>query len=261
MAERIIAYLKREKISFTVFDSKWPQTLTAFTEVWIVGGDGTLNYFLNQFTDNSLPLVIFPGGSGNDFHWALYGDIEVGEQIEKVLNGRVLKVDAGLCNGRWFLNGVGIGFDGAIVHDLIGKSKLAGKASYLLSILKNIVGYREKSCVIVMDEAIVSQECMMISVANGRRYGGGFHVTPKALLADGLLDVNIVGKVPPMRRLKYLPIIEKGKHLDLPFVQYHTSKKVRITSNYTLHAHLDGEYMASNSFDIEIMPNKIAFVV
>jgi diacylglycerol kinase (ATP) len=261
MTERIVQYLKSKGVAFALFDSQWPVTLEGFFEVWIVGGDGTLNYFLNQYTDNELPLVIFPGGSGNDFHWALYGHIEVEEQIERVLHGQIKKVDAGLCNGQWFINGVGIGFDGAIIHDLIGKSKLAGKASYLLSILKNIVGYTEKSCVTIMDSAIISQECMMISVANGSRYGGAFHVAPKALLDDGLLDINIVGRIPPLRRVKYLPVIERGEHLDLPFVQYYTSQKINISSYHTLHAHLDGEYMASNKFEIEVIPNKIAFVV
>ena len=112
-----------------------------------------------------------------------------------------------------------------------------------------------------MDSAIISLECMMISVANGVRYGGDFYVTPKASLTDGLLDINIVGRVPPLRRIKYLPVLEKGEHLELPFIQYYTSKKVSVSSPHTLHAHLDGEYMASQTFEIEILPNKIAFVV
>ena len=261
MADRIASRLKRKDVAFALYSTQWPTDLKNFTEIWIVGGDGTLNYFLNHYAGNELPLVIFPGGSGNDFHWALYGDIQVEDQVEKVLQGQVQKVDAGICNGLWFINGVGIGFDGAIIHDMMGKSKIAGKASYLLAILKNIVGYTEKSCVTVMDSAIISQECMMISVANGVRYGGDFYVTPKASLTDGLLDINIVGRVPPLHRIKYLPVLEKGEHLDLPFIQYYTSKKVSVSSSHTLHAHLDGEYMASEIFEIEVVPNKIAFVV
>ena len=261
MADRIISSLKRKGIPFGLFNSQWPAELKNFTEVWIVGGDGTLNYFLNHYTDNTLPLVIFPGGSGNDFHWALYGDIQVEDQVEKVLQGRVQLIDAGTCNGLWFINGVGIGFDGAIIHDMIGKSKIVGKASYLLAVLKNIVSYTERSSVIVMDSAITSQECMMISVANGVRYGGGFYVTPKASLTDGLLDINIVGRIPPLRRIKYMPLLEKGEHLGLPFVQYYTSKKVSVTSSHTLHAHLDGEYLANTTFDIELVPSKVAFFV
>jgi YegS/Rv2252/BmrU family lipid kinase len=261
MADQIVNRLKQKSVTFSVFSTQWPTDLIDFTQVWLVGGDGTLNYFLNHYTNNELPLVIFPGGSGNDFHWALYGDIQVEDQVDKVLVGTVQKVDAGVCNGHWFINGVGIGFDGAIIHDMAGKTKIAGKASYLLAILKNIVGYTEKACVTVMDTAIVSQECMMISVANGTRYGGGFHVAPKAILTDGLLDISIVGRIAPLKRLKYLPWLERGEHLELPFVQYHHSKKVSITSHHLLHAHLDGEYLASKNFEIELVPNKIAFVV
>jgi diacylglycerol kinase (ATP) len=36
--------------------------LPAITEAWIVGGDGTLNYFINLYKEIAVPLVIFKGG-------------------------------------------------------------------------------------------------------------------------------------------------------------------------------------------------------
>jgi hypothetical protein len=31
-----------------VFDSEWPETLEGYDEVWVMGGDGTCNYFVNR---------------------------------------------------------------------------------------------------------------------------------------------------------------------------------------------------------------------
>ena len=158
------------------------------------------------------------------------------------------------------MNGIGIGFDGAIVYDLLGKKKLAGKASYLLSILKNILGYHEKSCVLELPGEIIKEDCFMISVANASRYGGGFHVAPNAVINDGLLDINIIGKISPVKRMKYLPVIEKGEHLDLPFNQYRQIQKVIIQSSAKLHAHIDGEYFQTDYFDIDILPKRFSFL-
>ena len=261
VADIITTRLTEKGIKHTLFTTNWPPVLDEFTEVWISGGDGTFNHFINKYPQTGLPLAIFEGGSGNDFHWMLYGHIKVEEQIEKVLKGTPQLIDGGLCNGQLFLNGVGIGFDGAIVKDLLGKKKLAGKASYLLSILKHIVSYKEKYCELKLDQRFVAQDCFMISVANGKRYGGGFHVAPKANLQDGLLDVNIVGKIPPLQRMKYLPVMERGEHLDLPFIQYYQSGKVVIQSKVPLHTHVDGEYLFANRFEIEVLPNKFCFYV
>jgi diacylglycerol kinase family enzyme len=94
-------------------------------------------------------------------------------------------------------------------------------------------------------------------VANGRRYGGGFHVSPQSLVNDGLLDTNIVGKIHPLRRLQYLPVIEKGKHLDLPFVTYVKSSMVIIKALQPLPAHADGEAFTATEFYIECLPARL----
>lgn len=242
------------------FTGEWPREFAGFSEVWIVGGDGTANWFINRYPDIELPLAVFCGGSGNDFHWMLYGERTTEQQVEDVLDASPQQVDAGACNGRLFLNGVGIGFDGAIVHDLLGKKKLAGKASYLLSILKQIVGYHEKPCTLQMPSETITQDCFMISVANGKRYGGGFQVAPKALLTDGLFDINIVGRISSFKRMKYLPVIEKGEHLDLPFVQYRHANQITISSPIRLHAHMDGEYFQENVFEIQMLPKRFSFL-
>jgi diacylglycerol kinase (ATP) len=260
IADNISVLLSGIDIRHSLFTTYWPQVWDSITEVWIVGGDGTVNFFINHYPGIQLPLSIFPGGSGNDFHWMLYGERSVEDQVELILDGNPEFVDAGVCNGKLFLNGVGIGFDGAIVKDLLGRKKLSGKASYLLSILKNILSFHEKHCDIIIGEESFSQDCFMISAANGKRYGGGFNVTPKASVNDGLLDISIVGTISPVKRMKYLPVIEKGEHTELDFIKYRQIKSIHIKSTTKIPAHIDGEFLFEQAYDIEILPNRFSFL-
>ncbi|MBA2746637.1 MAG: hypothetical protein H0U44_10460, partial [Flavisolibacter sp.] len=236
VAEHIDMLLNGMGVQHKIFDQVWPEHLENFSEAWVVGGDGTLHFFINQYPHIQIPVTIFKGGSGNDFHWMLYGDCKVEQQVEQMLVAKPFPVDAGSCNGRLFLNGIGIGFDGAIVKDLVGKKKISGKSSYLLSIIKHIMLYDEKPCTIRIGKETIMQDCFMISVANGRRYGGGFHVAPKASVNDGQLDINIIGRISPIRRMRYLPVIEKGEHLELPFVIYKQGALIKIQSDHELPA-------------------------
>lgn len=260
LADKIAIHLKEKEIHYSIFTAHWPLIWNDVTEAWIIGGDGTLNYFINRYPDLEIPLSIYNGGTGNDFHELLYGNITLEQQIEKVLRGTLHEIDAGLCNGKLFLNGVGIGFDGAIVEDLLSQKKSKGKFAYLLSILKNILGYKEKNCFIHFDNHTFSQECFMINIANGKAYGGGFKVAPKAKIDDGLIDMNIVGRIAPFKRFIYIPVIEKGKHLKLSFIQYHQIKKVEIKCSKVLPAHMDGEYFKSDHFLIECLPKRFSFL-
>lgn len=261
VTDEVGLHLKKRGISCAYYTTNWPDNYEFFSDVWIIGGDGTLNFFLNKYPNIKKPLSVFPAGSGNDFHNMLYGDLTIAQQVERILVGTTKHIDAGTCNGKLFINGVGIGFDGAIVKALLGKRKLAGKASYLLAVLKNIISYKEQACHLYLNDRHIEEDVFMVSVTNGRSFGGGFLVTPNAMLDDALLDVNLVGRVPPLQRLKYLPVIERGDHLELPFVQSYKTSKVLINCPIDLHAHLDGEYLTSNSFEIECLPAKFLFSV
>lgn len=258
VADTIAVLLKAKAIEHALFTAYWPTTWVDFTEAWVVGGDGTLNYFINRYPQFELPIAIFKGGTGNDFHWLLYGALTVPQQIEAVLTATPQPTDAGFCNNRLFINGVGIGFDGKVANDLANRQK--GRASYFLAIIKNILRYRSFLCTVNTEDFHWGKRCFMVSVANGKRYGGGFQVTPKSLVNDGLLDTNIVGRIHPLSRLKYLPLIQKGQHLNLPFITYVKSGMVVVKALQEVPAHVDGEPFRATEFNLECLPAKFLFL-
>jgi YegS/Rv2252/BmrU family lipid kinase len=260
LAERASKQLVERNVAHKIFITDWPADFDGFTNVFIAGGDGTLNYFINCYPEIKIPIVIFKGGSGNDLHWLLYGNKGFDEQLTLALSAAAKPVDVGVCNGRLFMNGVGVGFDGAVAKSLTGKKKRAGKTSFLIAILKKIFFYRSKTYTVSSGEIEKKNRQLLIGVANGRRAGGGFHITPEAEPNDGLLDVILVDAINPFKRLRWLPVIEKGKHLGLPFIQYFKTKKILIQSDSLMEAHLDGECYSDYKMEIEILPSKFLFV-
>lgn len=261
LAARLQQILRERKIGSRVFTEKeWDERLYHFDQVWITGGDGTVNYFVNQFNDIKVPLCIFNGGTGNDFYALLYGKTTPEEQVRHVLQTAPRPIDAGKCNERYFLNGVGIGFEGAVAKSLQGVNKFGGKTSFLLSILKHILFYKERSYTIACAEKTVTGKFLMLSIANGTRYGGGFYVAPLAKADDGLFDANLVSPLSAFKRLRYLPVIEKGKHLSLPFIDYFNTRKIIVSSDLMMQSHLDGEYLEAKEFVIDILPARFNFI-
>ncbi len=258
-ADRIAAELSRREIVYLGFKKNWPTNFDGYTDVFIVGGDGTLNYFVNQYPNEKLPLVIFNGGTGNDVHWLLYGNKGFEEQLAIALSGNAKPVDAGRCNDKFFMNGVGMGFEGAVAKSLTGKKKKAGKASFMTAVLKKIFSYTSKNYTISSEECNQESRNLLISIMNGQRAGGGFHIAPVSLINDGILDVVLVDKLHPLQRLFWLPVIEKGKHLHLSFIKHFGTKKIIISSDNSIQAHLDGEYYEAKRLEIEILPQKFLF--
>jgi len=260
IAKRITEELQKRNIIHTLYSDDWPTELLRFTDVWIIGGDGTLNYFFNKYPGIKIPLVVFNGGTGNDVHSLLYKEKSFEEQLEIALTADPKPIDAGKCNDKYFLNGVGIGFEGAVAKSLTNKKKTKrGKAAFMGTIIQKVFFYSSKKYKAVTNEYSMEGQRLLISVMNGHRAGGGFHIAPESAIDDGLLDVVIVEKLNPFRRLRWLPVIEKGKHLGLSFIKHFRTKKIIVTSEELMDTHLDGEYYSAKRLEIEMLPAKYLF--
>ena len=258
----ITALLIKEKAIFIVYDSTWPRQLEAFTHIFLLGGDGTLNHFLNAYPDTKIPLSLFKAGTGNDFAWKLFGNASLSDQLSIAINGLPHAVDAGICNGRYFINGVGIGFDGAVVKGFLNCRKwMEGNLAYYWTVLRTLSGYQSKQLELIINEGEqhLIARCFMITVANGSRFGGNFMVSPRSSLTDNQFDLVIIEAVSILKRYFYLPRMKKGRHLSLPFVKSSKIQSVTISAGKPIAAHLDGELMIAETFDIKLLPGHFFF--
>ncbi len=259
IVDQISSLLSGRKISFISFTECWPLEINAYKEVWLIGGDGTLNYFINYYNSVEIPIVIFKGGTGNDFSTKLYGNITVGEQVDKVLTTEIRSIDAAECNGRKFINGVGIGFDGEVLKSISSIRLLGGHFGYLWVVLRKIFSFRERHYQIQYDDNNLSAKYLLVMITNSTTTGGGFMVSPEAKIDDGKLNMILCKPLPVLKRLKYLPVIEKGKHLNKEFILHKEISEIKIVCDKETLAQIDGELISGKIFDIKILSKQYLF--
>lgn len=259
LAKELGDMLVQKEVKHTLHIQNWPAALHSVSDVWIVGGDGTINYFINHYPGVKLPLSVFKGGTGNDFHWLLYGNRSMDEQLHLALHGEPQPVDLGKCNDRFFINGVGIGFEGEVARALTGKKKRPGQTTFMHTVIRKIFSYRSKQYAIRSDAFEGKGKMLLIDICNGRRAGGGFHIAPEARADDGYFDVVVTDALSPLQRLRNLPVIEKGKHLDKSFIRSFYAVWISIESDTLIQYHLDGEYHTAEKIEAKIIPGALLF--
>lgn len=261
--DKIVAEITRElsqkEILFALYTETWPRQINAYKEIWLVGGDGTVNFFLNAYKEIEIPIVLFKGGTGNDFATKLYGTITVADQVEKVLQAEIKNVDAAECNGRNFINGVGIGFDGEVLKSMHSIRLLGGHLGYLWIVVRKIFSFKEGHFQIQIGSDNFSGKYLLVMLTNSTTTGGGFIVSPQAKIDDGKLNMVLCKPLPVLKRLKNLPIIEKGKHLEKDFILHREVKGIKIVCEKVTLAQIDGELISAKTFDIKVLPGRYLF--
>jgi diacylglycerol kinase family enzyme len=236
----------------TFFDLEWPLTLEGYDEVWVMGGDGTINYFVNRYPTCSLPIGLFKGGTGNDFYWKIFGDCTRESHLESILAGERGRFDAGQVNDMLFLNGVGIGIEGEVLRSMEAIRYIKGGLGYYLAAIPALFKFKHYR--------ISGLPVFLCMVFNSSRAGGGFHFFPMASIEDGELDMMICTPLPVWKRYFYMPIIQSGKHVGLPFLSFSRVREKTIACDRVLRAQVDGEVLESSTFEFRVLPAKFEFI-
>ena len=96
----------------------------------------------------------------------------------------------------------------------------------------------------------------MAAVNLGPTAGGGFKINPGADPRDGMLDLCLIWKPSQLRALRLLPMVEKGKHAANQR-SAGCVRAVTMEAAQPIYAHLDGEVMRADRFDVSIMPGAL----
>jgi diacylglycerol kinase (ATP) len=227
-----------------------------------VGGDGTMNEISKPLVnEKNISVGIIPAGTGNDFIQILgfpnrFGDNEWNIFFE----ANVTSMDTGSCNGMIFLNGMGLGFDAEVAAENYiepGKVKKGGKHKYIWHIIKTLLFFREKRMIIITDKGRNETDCFINTIAIGRRFAGGFFLTPQAIADDGLLDVCMIKKLNLIQRFKLLLKVPEGKHIANKKVHYYQTPAIKIEFPEAVPFHVDGELYFSDKFDVRLLPGAL----
>ncbi len=274
---KLVTSLNEHKIDFEIELTKFSKHATKLTlnaiengyqKIAGVGGDGTINEIVNGIMQSGkqekIVFAIIPEGGGNDF--ARY--FHIPKNIEKAIHlleiGKTQMVDIGKFDETYFMNSLGIGFDAKAAINANKIKWLNGLLRYYSAILLALFTNKPYKMNIKLDSEKISDELLMFSVGNGRFCGGGFQVTPNAIIDDGLFDICMIKFINRRKILKLLPTVIPGKHLNYEEVTTKRAKKIEVSSENEIPLYFDGEIPKLKNpkkVKIEIIPQKIKLVV
>lgn len=230
------------------------------------GGDGTANEVANGVIgyDNAAMTVI-PVGTGNDFLKNFGDDMEKFRDAENLWDGPQFSMDAIDVNGRVALTIACSGIDARVARDVHKYSEsplLDGKGSYIYSLAVNFlfkgIGTH---WTITLDDVTTEGDWSLVSVCNGRYYGGGFMPVAEARMDDGVLNTLVVREVNRRTFLKFVGPYSRGEYAKFPeyahcscpkVVHIHSEKPDIVTC-------LDGESVVNSDVTIKLHDKKLNF--
>jgi diacylglycerol kinase (ATP) len=230
-----------------------------------VGGDGTLNEIARPLVGNTEVITgIIPAGTGNDFVQILGFPNRFGEREWDIFFGRhTISMDTGSVNGMIFLNGMGLGFDAQVASENYteqGIAKEGSKNRYIWHIIKTLLFFREKNMIQITGSESKETDCFINTIAIGRRFAGGFLLTPKAVANDGLLDVCSIRKLSLYQRLRILLKVPSGSHINDPVINYYQTQRLELEFREAVPYHIDGELYFSDKFKVSLLPESLKII-
>jgi len=240
------------------------KAIKEFDVVVAVGGDGTVNEIVPAMLFSGKPLGIIPAGSGNDFIKSLHIPADMEKAVDIILRGTTKTIDAGRINDKYFINGVGFGFDAAVnqASYAINHSK-RGLYLYLIALFKTLGKYSPVELNISVNGNTEELKAFLVAVGNGTTCGGGFRLTPFAKLNDQLFDITVIKPIRLLPLFWHFPKVFLGTiHKAEKYVHMQRARQITLTSNFPVPVHVDGEIYDSSKriFTIEIVPHALEVI-
>ena len=216
------------------------------TDVVIAGGDGTVSQVVSSLMHCNINFGIIPCGSGNGLALAAKISRHPEKALDIIFNGTAVETDGFYVNKVFACMLCGIGFDAKVAHEFAQQPK-RGLSTYTKLVSKNFFNAQPYSFTIESNGLNFSTDAYFISIANSNQFGNNFTIAPKALLADGLLDIVVAKKTAkPLLLLNILVQILSGKlrsaesSLHQPVIYFQT-EKIKIVNNDNAPMHIDGD--------------------
>ena len=211
-----------------------------FSPIVAWGGDGTVNEVASALMHRDAALGIVPAGSGNGLARELGIGLRPEQALAAAVHGRDRIIDVGELAGRPFVNLAGVGLP-VSVADLFNRLAGRGLPRYVQATARQLLRYRSRRYTLATGGRTVEQPALFVELANGRQYGNGAIIAPRARLDDGLLDLVSVDPIGPARALWGLWRLFNGTIDRHPYVHCSQVGGVTISADEPLRFHVDGE--------------------
>lgn len=229
------------------------------------GGSGISNEVASALVGkHDKTFAIFHCDGTNDFVKSFPGRDFT--DLRSVLSGTPSKIDVIRLNDNYSINMVNVGLD-AYAAQQANENILEGRSNpYVRAVTGALFLHRINRIGISIDGEVVNRRYIQqMIVANGRYYGGNYNPTPEARVDDGLIDVMIIKPMFLLPLLYFLKKFEKGTHITDKFCMskliFRRCRHLELWADNLIYLCFDGEIIASNRFDIDILEKAITILI
>ena len=244
---------------------------SGFDTLIAVGGDGTAHEVVNGIGVDALShvqLAVLGAGTGMDFVRNAGLARRIPELAEQMLAGATKQVDVGLCrqgddlDPLIFVNFAETGLGAAVVEREANYSDAwPGRLSFFLAALGAATRESNSPATVSVDGEIVYNGPLVSAiVANGRFFGGGMKVAPRAGIEDGLLDVLILGDFTRAQLVAQIWKIYPGLHVEHPKVLSLRGSSVEIQCANRQRLDLDGELYGEGPYHFSVAAQALTVI-
>ena len=191
----------------------------------VLGGDGTLNRFLND-TDSirgSRSIYFAPNGSGNDF-WRDINQPMDGMPI--CINRYMEHLPTVTVEGKTlrFFNNVAFGIDGYACAEGVRRRKPGKPANYTTAALKGLLyAFHPVNATVTVDGVTTDYSRVWLApTMMGRYFGGGMQMAPMQMRMNTKHQVTlaVAHNMNNLRIITIFPKIFSGNHTKKKYVKY-----------------------------------------
>lgn len=156
------------------------------------GGDGTLSGTIDELVGSDCVFAVLPLGTANSFARTLGLPLDLDGAVEVIAKGTRRRVDLGLINDDYFVNGASIGLPTMIgetvPHNL---KRYLGRAGYFLWAIQCAIRFRAFQLIIDDDEARRQMWATEVRILNGN-HQGGVQLSDNARASSGDIVIQAV---------------------------------------------------------------------
>lgn len=219
--------------------------------VYAVGGDGTVNTILNGLVGGSAYLGVIPMGTGNDFYRSLdskYGQINT---------CNVMKI-----NDVYGINIFSAGIDAEVCANVAKMEKLniPDNLLYYASMVYTIFKHQNEPMLINVDGNQYYDYMTLIAICNGKYYGNGFCMAPRADITSSYVHTYLVANLNKLKMPFYAKKVKDGTHESDNHTIVTRGKNITILADNQVVANVDGEIMISDTFNVDTKAQEIKVV-
>lgn len=228
-----------------------------------LGGDGTINQLIPFLLTHTNPLGIVPAGMINNLARAAGVGRRIPEAVRTLLAGRTKCVDVGCIDDDvYFINGMGVGFDGQVNLEGNHIHSMAGQKVHIVAIARALRNYQPVHVHVEMNNQSFDTAVFQLAIGNSPYMGGGFKLTPEALMDDGALDVAMVEPLRKGRIVRNIRKLRNGKVRVLNEVHLDRTKRLTFTSAAPMPVHYDGEVYEPQDqrIKVEVIPAAVKLI-